>query len=81
MAKISVIVPIYNTKEYLMQCIESIIKQTFKDLEIILVDDASSDGSEIICDNYAKKDSRIKVLHKNWGASFGTKGWIMYGNR
>lgn len=67
MAEISVIVPIHNTREYLEQCIDSIINQTFKDLEIILVDDASTDGSEILCDEYARKDERIKVLHKKWG--------------
>lgn len=67
MPEISVIVPIHNTKKYLKQCIDSIINQTFSNLEIILVDDASSDGSGKICDNYAIKDERIKVVHKKWG--------------
>lgn len=71
MPEISVIVPIHNTKEYLKQCIESIINQTFKNLEIILVDDASSDGSELMCDDYAKKDIRIRVVHKKWGGGSG----------
>ena len=61
---ISVIVPIYNVEKYLTKCIESIINQTYKNLEIILVDDGSPDKSPIICDEYAKKDNRIKVIHK-----------------
>lgn len=66
---ISVIVPIYNIKQYISKCFESIINQTYKDMEIILVDDGSTDGSELICDAYAKKDDRIKVIHKkNEGA-------------
>lgn len=61
---ISVIVPIYQIEEYLPQCIESIQKQTYSNLEIILVDDGSQDGSARICDQYAAEDSRIKVIHK-----------------
>lgn len=61
---ISVIVPIYGIERYLGICIESIIKQTYTSLEIILVDDGSKDRSSEICDLYAKKDSRIKVIHK-----------------
>jgi len=61
---ISIIVPIYNTEKYLPQCIDSIIEQTYTDLEIILVDDGSIDDSGKICDEYALKDSRIKVIHK-----------------
>ena len=61
---ISVIVPIYNVSDYLEQCIESIISQTYKALEIILVDDGSTDDSGKICDEYEKKDQRIKVIHK-----------------
>jgi len=61
---ISVIVTIYNVEKYLRRCINSIISQTFRDLEIILVDDGSTDASPQICDEYAAKDSRIKVLHK-----------------
>lgn len=64
---ISVIIPIYNTKEYLSKCIESVINQTYKNLEIILVDDGSTDGSEKVCDEYIKKDSRIIVIHKENG--------------
>ena len=61
---ISVIVPIYNVAPYLHECIDSIINQTYKNLEIILVDDGSSDGSEKICDEYAKNDNRIIVIHQ-----------------
>ncbi len=61
--KISVIVPIYKVEEYLAKCIESIIGQTYTDLEIMLVDDGSPDGCGAICDEYAAKDSRIKVFH------------------
>lgn len=65
--KISVIVPIYNIDRYLGICIESIINQTYKNLEIILVDDGSPDRCPEICDLYAKKDDRIKVIHKQNG--------------
>ena len=64
MKLISIIVPIYNIKPYLSRCIESIIKQDYKKLEIILVDDGSKDGSGELCDEYAKKDKRIKVIHQ-----------------
>lgn len=67
--KLSVIVRIYNVEEYISQCIESIINQTYKNLEIILVDDGSTDLSGSICDQYAEMDKRIKVLHQeNKGA-------------
>lgn len=64
---ITVIVPIYNVEKYLKKCIESIINQTYKNLEIILVDDGSSDGSLKICNRYQKNDERIKVVHKENG--------------
>ena len=64
---ISVIVPVYNVEKYLSKCVESIINQTYKDLELILVDDGSLDNSGNICDNYAKNDNRIKVVHKENG--------------
>lgn len=64
---ISVIVPVYNVAEYLPQCVDSIINQTYKNLEIILVDDGSVDDCPGICDEYAKKDSRIRVIHKKNG--------------
>lgn len=64
---ISIIVPVYNVEKYLVKCLESIINQTYKYLEIILIDDGSTDGSGRICDEYAKKDNRIKVSHKGNG--------------
>lgn len=66
---ISIIVVIYRVEEYLPKCIDSILKQTYKSLEIILVDDGSDDNCPMICDDYAKKDSRIKVIHKKNGGS------------
>ena len=64
---VSVIVPIYNVEAYLERCVDSIINQTYKNLEIILVDDGSPDRCGEICDNYATKDSRIVVIHKENG--------------
>lgn len=70
MVKVSIIVPIYNVEKYLAECIESLCTQTLKEIEIILVDDGSPDNSGAICDEYAAKDSRIKVIHKrNAGVS------------
>lgn len=85
---ISVIVPVYNVEQYLDKCIQSICGQTYRDLEIILVDDGSADQSGEICDAYAKQDSRVKVIHKPNGgpasarqagldaASGGFIGWV-----
>lgn len=64
---ISVIVPVYNVEKYLERCIDSIIKQTYKNLQIIIVDDGSIDNSSLICDKYVLKDERIKVIHKKNG--------------
>ena len=64
---ISVIVPIYNVEKYLARCVDSIVNQTYKNLEIILVDDGSPDRCPQMCDDYAEKDSRIKVVHKKNG--------------
>lgn len=70
MGKVSIIVPIYNVEKYLSKCIESILSQTYKNIEIILVNDGSLDNSAQICDEYAKKDDRIIVIHKaNGGVS------------
>ncbi len=63
-AKITVIVPVYNVVNYLNKCLESIVNQTLKEIEIILVDDGSKDGSSDLCDQWAKKDQRIRVIHK-----------------
>lgn len=68
--KISVIVPVYNIeKEYLERCIKSICNQTYQNLEILLVDDGSTDGSGDVCDRFAKEDSRVRVFHKENGGS------------
>ena len=70
MSTISVIVPIYNVEAYLRQCLDSIVGQTLRDLEILLVDDGSTDGSDAICAEYAAKDGRVKVFHQaNGGAA------------
>lgn len=67
---ISVIVPVYNVRDYLRRCIESVLMQEEKDFELLLVDDGSTDGSEKICDEYASKDERVRVFHKaNGGVS------------
>lgn len=67
---VSVIVPVYNVKEFLSKCVESVINQTYDNLEILLIDDASSDGSELICDSYEKKTGNISVFHQdNMGLS------------
>lgn len=65
--KISIIVPIYNVENYLTRCMNSLLNQTINDIEIIMVDDESPDNCPEICDNYAKQDSRIKVIHKKNG--------------
>lgn len=70
MPEISIIVPVYNVEEYLNKCIDSILNQSFKNFEIILVDDGSTDRSKIICDEYSKLDTRVTVIHKvNGGQS------------
>ena len=73
---LSIIVPVYNVEEYIAECIDSILAQTYKDWELILVDDGSKDNSGKICDEYALKDNRIKVIHKENGgaASARNKG-------
>lgn len=64
MAEISVIVPVYNVQPYLRRCLDSVVNQTFSDLEILLIDDGSTDKSGEICDEYARADNRIRVIHK-----------------
>lgn len=84
---ISVIVPVYNMEKYLERCVNSILKQTYKNLEIILVDDGSTDASAKMCDGFAKEDERIRVVHKkngglsdarNAGLSIATGRYIGY---
>ncbi|MEH7076819.1 glycosyltransferase family 2 protein [Neobacillus drentensis] len=62
--KVSVVIPVYNVESYLQRCVDSILNQTFQDFEIILINDGSKDNSGQICDEYAQKDKRIKVIHK-----------------
>ena len=67
---LSIIIPVYNSEDFLARCLDSVLKQTLKDIEIILVNDGSKDGSGAICDKYAQKDSRIKVIYQeNQGVS------------
>lgn len=69
----SVILPIYNVEKYLTDCIESILKQTFEDFELILVNDGSKDNSGVICDLYAQKDARVRVIHKTNGGAVSAR--------
>lgn len=62
---VSIIIPVYNAEKHLNRCVESVVNQTYKHLEIILVDDGSTDGSPKMCDEWAEKDSRIKVVHQD----------------
>lgn len=87
MEKISVIIPVYNDEKYLKECLNSIIKQTYKNLEIILVDDGSTDGTAEICEHYRDKDERIRVLHKenegigpsrNAGLAMATGEYVLF---
>lgn len=87
MAKVSIIIPVYNVEQYVKRCIESIIEQSLTDIEIILVDDGSTDGSGNLCDAYATIDDRIKVIHKkneglscarNDGIDIATSPYIMF---
>lgn len=84
---ISIIIPVYNIETYLSDCIDSILSQEYKDFEIILVDDGSTDSSSSICDRYAKLDNRIKTFHtpnggaaqaRNYGISKASGDWVMF---
>lgn len=67
MAAISIIMPVYNSKDYIEKAVQSVLNQNFNDFELILVDDGSTDGSSEICDSYTNKDNRIIVIHKTNG--------------
>ena len=74
---ISIIIPVYNVEKYLSKCVESVLKQTYRNLEIILVDDGSPDKCGEICDLYAKKDQRVKVIHKKNGGISDARNYGM----
>ncbi len=79
---INIVVPVYNVEKYVERCIKSIINQTYKNLRIILVDDGSTDSSLQICDEYAKKDNRIHIIHKeNGGVSSARNAGIEYAQK
>ncbi len=73
MPKVSIVIPVYNMEKFLARCMESVLAQTMEDLEIILVDDGSRDSSPALCDDYAKQDKRVKVIHKENGGL--TSAW------
>ena len=87
MDKVSIVVPVYNVEDYLSYCVDSLRQQTYKNIEIILVDDGSTDSSGEICDQYAREDDRIKVLHiengglsnaRNTGVKESSTDWIVF---
>ena len=87
MDKVSIVVPVYNVEDCLSYCVESLRQQTYKNIEIILVDDGSTDSSGEICDQYAREDDRIKVLHiengglsnaRNTGVKESSTDWIVF---
>ena len=87
MEKVTVVVPVYNAEKYLTECLESIQRQTYSNIEIILVDDGSKDSSPALCDAFQKKDNRIKVVHKmnegagksrNKGIEMATGDYILF---
>ena len=67
MPEVSIVIPVYNVENYLEKCMQSVLAQTVRDFEVILVNDGSTDGSGVLCDVYAKKDERIRVIHKENG--------------
>jgi glycosyltransferase involved in cell wall biosynthesis len=78
---VSIILPVYNVEKYLDECLESVTSQSYRNIEIICVDDGSTDKSSRMCDNWAKKDSRIKVIHKkNEGLNYARRDGFKYSN-
>lgn len=76
MHTLTVIVPVYNVEKYIHQCVDSLLAQDYPAMEILLIDDGSPDGCPQICDDYAKKDSRVRVIHqKNQGGRRDEKYW------
>ena len=87
MEKVSIVVPVYNVEDYLKYCVDSLINQSYKNIEIILVDDGSTDDSGRICDKYAQEDDRIRVLHiengglsnaRNTGVKVASAEWVIF---
>lgn len=87
MVKVSIVIPVYNRKNFLTVCIKSLLAQSFEDFEICLVDDGSTDGTGLLCDELAEKDTRIRVLHvQNGGATYArqkgvelaTGEWVVF---
>ena len=74
---LSVIVPVYNTKKYLRECIDSILAQTYHNYELILVDDGSNDGSSEICDEYAMKYEQVTVIHRKTADFCTPERWAL----
>ena len=70
---ISVIVTVYNIREYLPKAVDSILSSTYQNLEVLLIDDGSTDGSERICDEYVKKDGRVRVVHQKNGGAYSAR--------
>ena len=84
---ISIIIPVYNVEKYLDRCLKTVVSQTYHNLEIIIVDDGSTDSCHLLCDAWAKKDQRIKVFHKtngglsdarNYGVNKATGAYIFF---
>lgn len=87
MEKVSIVVPVYNVEDYLKYCVDSLINQSYKNIEIILVDDGSTDNSGRICDEYAQEDDRVRVFHiengglsnaRNTGVNVASAEWVIF---
>ena len=84
---VSVVIPVYNAEKYLHRCLDSVVNQTYKDIEIVLVDDGSTDGSGAICDDFARRYDNIVVQHRenmgpsvarNYGISISSGDYLMF---